>query len=206
MSQTELPGGSSQAHFPRCPRCRKVNEPSSAYCYSCGLPLDETAKPTEYHDPIITQNPQPAHTAEFAGFWIRLAATLLDGVILFILTLVLVGVLPGVSVSEYLGNFSLETDTEKTTPIWFELADLALNTTYYTVLVWIWAGTIGKHAFGLYIVRSDGSRVGFGRALARCICYVISFLTLGIGFLMIAFRRDKRGLHDIICNTVVIRR
>ena len=40
----------------------------------------------------------------------------------------------------------------------------------------------------------------------RTLCYSISFLILGIGFLMIAFRKDKRGLHDLICDTKVVYR
>jgi uncharacterized RDD family membrane protein YckC len=58
----------------------------------------------------------------------------------------------------------------------------------------------------LYVVRTDGSRVGIGRALARYLAYVPSAIILGGGFLMIAWRQDKRGLHDLICDTVVIRR
>ena len=56
------------------------------------------------------------------------------------------------------------------------------------------------------MVRNDGSKVGIGRAFARYLCYTISFLILGIGFLMILFRPDKRGLHDLICDTKVVYR
>ena len=63
---------------------------------------------------------------------------------------------------------------------------------------------MGKRLFRLYVVRTDGSRVGPGRALARHLASLLSMLILGIGFLMIAFRQDKRGLHDLICDTVVI--
>ena len=38
-------------------------------------------------------------------------------------------------------------------------------TGYFSIPVVIWATTIGKRVFGLYVVRADGSKVGFGRAL-----------------------------------------
>jgi uncharacterized RDD family membrane protein YckC len=122
------------------------------------------------------------------------------------MSLVLVGALPGVSISDYLENLSFSLDEEETTPLWFDVIDIALNTMYSAVLVSVWATTIGKRIFGLYVVRADGSKVGFGRALARWISYFASALILGIGFLMIAFRKDKRGLHDLICDTKVVRR
>ena len=77
---------------------------------------------------------------------------------------------------------------------------------YDTILVGIWATTGGKRLCNLYILRVDGSRVGIGRALARHLASYLSLIILGIGFLMIAFREDKRGLHDLICDTVVVSR
>jgi uncharacterized RDD family membrane protein YckC len=87
-----------------------------------------------------------------------------------------------------------------------DLFSWILDTLYFTGAIAIWATTAGKKPFGLYVVRSDGSKIGFGRALARSFAYYVSFFTLGAGFIMIAFRKDKRGLHDLICDTVVIRR
>ena len=66
-------------------------------------------------------------------------------------------------------------------------------------LVWIWVISPGKRAPRLYVLRPDGSRVGLGRKFFRS---MISILTRGIGYFMIVFRQDKRGLHDLICNTV----
>ena len=66
--------------------------------------------------------------------------------------------------------------------------------------------TIGKWAAGLRILRSDGSEIGIGRALLRhFVGYPLSFITLGLGFLAIAFTSRGRGLHDLIAGTVVVR-
>lgn len=204
------------AHSTACPRCHKVNEPGSAYCYSCGLPLDEIA---DLHQPPIERtarySPQYRAEAQYqaqdfvaqpAGFWIRLVAALIDVTIVITFALALAGALPGVSISDYLSTFSLDLDSEATTPIWFDALDVVLNTMYSVVFVSVWSATIGKLVFGLRILRPDGSKVGIGRALARWFCYILSLLTLGIGFLMIGFRRDKRSLHDLICDTIVVKR
>lgn len=66
--------------------------------------------------------------------------------------------------------------------------------------------TLGKWATGLRIERRDGARLGVGHALLRhTIGYFVSLLTLGLGFLLAAFNREGRALHDILADTVVVR-
>jgi uncharacterized RDD family membrane protein YckC len=77
---------------------------------------------------------------------------------------------------------------------------------YYTGAITIWSTTLGKRPFRLYVVRTDGSRVSAARALVRYLAYFLSVFTLGIGFIMVGLRQDKRGLHDLVCDTVVIQR
>ena len=88
----------------------------------------------------------------------------------------------------------------------FDWISTAIGALYFTLFVAAWSATLGKLLFGLEVVRNDGSKVGIGRALCRYLIYYVSLLILGIGFLMIAFRRDKRGLHDLICDTKVVHR
>ncbi len=59
---------------------------------------------------------------------------------------------------------------------------------------------------GLRIVRSDGSRVSYLRALGRHFAEFISALILYIGYIMVAFDSEKRALHDHICDTRVIQK
>ncbi|MFB3053302.1 MAG: RDD family protein, partial [Dehalococcoidia bacterium] len=65
--------------------------------------------------------------------------------------------------------------------------------------------THGKMAVGIKITTVDGADIDFGRALLRYIGYLASTIILFIGYLMIAFTREKRGLHDYIAGTVVIK-
>lgn len=66
--------------------------------------------------------------------------------------------------------------------------------------------TLGKWATGLRIERNDGADIGIARALIRhFIGYPLSFLLLGLGFLMTTISVRGRGLHDIIAGTIVVR-
>ena len=66
--------------------------------------------------------------------------------------------------------------------------------------------TLGKWATGLRIRRADGGEIGIGRAFLRhFVGYPVSFLTLGLGFLIAAFNERGRGLHDLIAGTRVVR-
>lgn len=171
-----------------CPRCSEPNEPGSAYCFSCGLPLDE---PSE--DGLPLSGPSGGEAPLYAvgrpaGFWIRVVASLIDAAVVFTLYLVLAVVL-GEGIND-LGP--LET--------------LAVQALYYTLGVSIWSTTVGKRAVGIYVLRPDGSKVSWPRAFARWLAYIPSALLLFAGYLMVAFRGDKRGLHDLIADTVVVYR
>ena len=189
-----------------CPRCSTVNEPGSAYCYSCGLPLDEVqtqqSSPTDGYAPEYEANGQSLASRP-AGFWVRLVAFIVDNALTFALTAAIASAL-GISISDWWR----EATTSETA--WnfgaFDWISSVLGALYFSILVAAWSATLGKLLFGLEVVRNDGSKVGIGRAFFRYWCYIISFLLVGIGFLMIAFRRDKRGLHDLICDTKVVYR
>jgi uncharacterized RDD family membrane protein YckC len=66
--------------------------------------------------------------------------------------------------------------------------------------------TAGKWATGLRVERAGGGRLSFSRALLRhSVGYLLSLITLGTGFLVAAFHREGRALHDLIAGTVVVR-
>ena len=90
--------------------------------------------------------------------------------------------------------------------VFADLVSTAFGMLYAPALIGLWGTTVGKKPFELYVVRVDGSRCGFWRALGREMAKFLSALILFVGFLMIAFRSDKRGLHDLIAGTVVIKR
>ena len=69
-----------------------------------------------------------------------------------------------------------------------------------------WQATLGKKMFGLKVTDMAGNKIGFGKANARYWSKIISAIILLVGFLMVAFTKQKQGLHDIIAGTLVIKK
>ena len=67
-------------------------------------------------------------------------------------------------------------------------------------------GSPGKLLLGLRVQNKNGRLIGFGGALLRYIGKILSTLILGIGFLMIAWDKNKQGLHDKIASTYVVKK
>jgi uncharacterized RDD family membrane protein YckC len=65
--------------------------------------------------------------------------------------------------------------------------------------------TLGKMALGLRVVTSSGQRLTFLNATGRYFAKILSAIILMIGFIMIGFTDKKRGLHDMIAGTLVIK-
>ncbi|WP_339228508.1 RDD family protein [Oceanobacillus sp. FSL K6-2867] len=130
-------------------------------------------------------------TTNSAGFWVRLGAALLDGIILTI-TL-------GFISSLIYNQFFMED---------FSFIDI-LNLLYFLLLPVFWHGyTIGKRALGIRIGRIDGEKVGFGTMFLReIVSGLVYVLTFGIGLIasafMVGIREDKRSIHDFIAGTHV---
>ncbi|MFC0469591.1 RDD family protein [Halalkalibacter kiskunsagensis] len=125
-----------------------------------------------------------------AGFWVRLGASILDGLLisgsLFIIAALI----------------NLSSDTR-------DILDGIINVLYSLLLPIFWYGySVGKRMLGIRIVKLDGSNVTFGTMLLRVIVAgFVYVITLGIAFIvsifMVAFRKDKRSIHDMIANTYV---
>lgn len=153
---------------------------------------------------------QPATAAlgRPAGFWIRIVAYIIDGLIL--------GVLAGL----FVGIFSIAAALSEKTPdgdVPPAIVGLGvLLVLAYIVAVWLYealmtssprGATFGKRAIGARIVRADGARLSFGRATARYFLKVIvtPMIPLGIGYFMAGFTRGKRALHDLMADTLVVK-
>ena len=65
-------------------------------------------------------------------------------------------------------------------------------------------GTFGKKLLGIKVVDRTGHRLGVGRAVVRNISKILSLIALGLGFLWVAFSKEKKGWHDMIAKTYVI--
>jgi uncharacterized RDD family membrane protein YckC len=80
----------------------------------------------------------------------------------------------------------------------------ALALLYFIVFHAALGQTVGKRLVGLRVIDGWGERPSLLRAAGRALAYVPSLVLVGLGFLWIAFDRDKRGLHDWLADTYVV--
>jgi uncharacterized RDD family membrane protein YckC len=139
------------------------------------------------------------------GFWPRVGAYLLDLVLLNLLFLLIWGP----------SKMDLDPSKVRTTedwlkamePFWGQLqGQLAIVMVYFVVMHWQFGASFGKMAIRARVTNPDGSRIGLGKSVVRSVGWILNWLICGIGFLVVAFRQDKRGLHDLIAGTKVIYR
>jgi uncharacterized RDD family membrane protein YckC len=137
----------------------------------------------------------------FAGFWLRLAAYLIDLTLIYIVEGVLaVGVVMMsprefnvVAVFYGLVNFAM--------------VSAALSWAYFALFESSpMQGTVGKYAVGIYVTDRHGDPITFWRASARYWLKMLSNLTLGVGWLLAAFTPRKQALHDMFAGTLVLGR
>ena len=142
------------------------------------------------------------------GFWRRLVAVIVDGAIVSVVTMplnlvfgALMGFGASVSGDELQANGGLLALT-------YGVSYLLSLVTLFFYYGWFYktkGATPGKMLMRLRVASFDtGTNVTYWRAFAReTLGKFASGLFLGIGFLLVAFRRDKRGLHDLLLNTHV---
>ena len=145
---------------------------------------------------------------EPGGFWIRLAAYSIDAAIVSLPVLLASGAW-AFWLLEQQGTVAPAEVTPRLflLPILGAAASLLLSLVY-PVYFWALRGaTPGKQIFGLRVLSMDGETpIGWQRAMLRVIGYIINGFVMGIGFLLIAVSEDKRGLHDRLADTRVLRR
>jgi uncharacterized RDD family membrane protein YckC len=146
--------------------------------------------------PVWVAQSGGAAQVAYGGFWIRVVAYLIDAILLSIV----------IGVVASLAGFNLmETDWERYDPT-VNLVSFVIGWLYFALMESSERGaTVGKMAMGLRVVTSNGQRLSFLNASGRYFAKIISAFILMIGFIMIAFTDKKRGLHDIIAGTLVIK-
>jgi uncharacterized RDD family membrane protein YckC len=132
---------------------------------------------------------------KYAGFWLRFLAHLIDFILL---NAVEVGL-------EYAISLPLGLSAVVQQAIGVILS-LGLCYFYYVSIPMKHGTTLGKKIFGIYVL---DARTGFvftrNQAIIRMFAYLLSYATLGCGFLMVAFHPQKRGLHDLLARTVSVK-
>ena len=129
-----------------------------------------------------TRPPLPVLPSSFvglprAGFWIRIAASLLDA----ILVAIAAGVL-------HLGDLFI------------------LLLTAYSIVMWAKKGTtVGGIICGLKVVRIDDRPLDWSVSVVRALGAFLSLCVAGLGFIWVAFDDDRQSWHDKISGTTIVR-
>ncbi|MGZ4963852.1 MAG: RDD family protein [Limisphaerales bacterium] len=153
------------------------------------------------------------NAARPAGFWARLGAYLVDRILLSIVCSFVwetIATMMGWKFPPPPANFVTIEDIfayfHSLGPllVYQMLVIFACGFLYEVIFNGSFGATLGKMAIGARIVRVDGTRIGYGVAAARWLAERLSDITCGIGYLLIAFREDKRALHDLLVGTRVI--
>ncbi len=183
------------------------------YCSQCGQPKSEQEL-ARFGDILVCGSCKPAYAQglsegiarpafHYAGFWIRFVAYLIDALIVgFASVAVQAILLPGLRLST---RSSLGAGAIALVGIAY-IVGVAIAAAYEGLFVYKFGATPGKMVLGLRVVRPDGGPVSLGRAIGRYFAKLLSAIILLIGFIMAGFDREKRGLHDILVDTRVIKR
>lgn len=153
--------------------------------------------------------PRPEPEFEYAGFWIRAAARIIDLlIILAVFNLFYFLDRYGAEAGLWAGGGygeRLVTDGVSVEQVMRGIFFLGFPVFYYVYLHGAHGQTFGKMALRIRVLNEDGSPIGYRKALARWFGYLLCDLTLYFGYIWIAFDPRKQGLHDRICRTIVVR-
>ena len=150
-----------------------------AHACVCGARLQGTEAAPLRTSPIVDAGD------EYAGFWMRLLAWIIDSVIVAI-GLAFTG--PLFAIAERLDSDSSSTGFA------VGVVRLIIVAAYYVVLTGVRGQTVGKMALGIRVVGRDGGVSGLGyAALREAVGKFISAIALFLGFLWIGWDSEKRG-------------
>ena len=168
------------------------NHAQPAEHLDAGLPTSAAGSGVQKDVPSVSD-------MQYAGFWSRFIAWVIDVAALWMLAFVLAIIIP-ILIGPLIG---LPADA----------AILASIIVFWVVVPWLyWAlmerssrqATLGKIIMGLTVTDMAGNRISFVRATKRYWAKVLSALMLLAGFVMIAFTAKKQGFHDIIARCLVM--
>ena len=131
-----------------------------------------------------------------AGFWIRSLAALID---ILLLTMILAVPLT------YIYGMNYWIDTSLFKGYWYVVLSFVVPV---ILTLWLWLmfkATPGKMLLGLEIVDAKtGGKMSLKQAIVRYFAYILSSVFVMLGFVWIAFDKQKQAWHDRLANSVVI--
>jgi len=157
-----------------CLSCGYENNSTTAHCKHCGINL--------------------SYTLDYAGFWRRVIAHIIDNLIIII-------TLGPFNIFLYIafGNGEI-------TEIIHNILAVIISWLYFAYMESSnRQATLGKRALKIKVTDTNGNKISFARATGRYFAKFISLIILGIGFIIAAFTPKKQALHDYCAGCLVIK-
>lgn len=157
----------------------------------------------DYYDEVKAHDPaylDPHSEAplqhSYAGFWIRVVASLLDSMFLLGISFLVFNPLRRAFAVPY-ASFNF-----------IDILEVLFDLLYMIMLTW-WSGqTLGKLITGIRVIsaRQVRGNLGGGQVFLReVVGRFVSSLIFGLGYLWVAWHPRKQGWHDLIAKTYVVR-
>ncbi len=154
----------------------------------------------------------------YAGFWMRFVAIIIDGIIIGIIrAFLVVPILATIGITFATGfeNFDPE-NMDELIPMIAAIVAAAAALALLSTIIWVLYGTlmeaskyqatVGKLALGLIVTDMNGAKLDFSKSLVRNLGKILSNFIFLIGYIMAAFTEKKQSLHDIIAGTLVVQK
>ncbi|NNF35144.1 MAG: RDD family protein [Saprospiraceae bacterium] len=151
---------------------------------------------------------------EYAGFWLRVAAYLIDGIILNIALYILFAIFGISAFSGMMGSEMLETGEPNPEAVAAMFSSFSILMLISVVGSWLYfalqessdaQATLGKRAVRIRVTDFEGDKITFARATGRYFGKIISGMIFMIGYFMAGFTERKQALHDMMASTLVLR-
>lgn len=138
---------------------------------------------------------------QYAGFWRRVGAAILDGLILSVPTTLVSAVFASGSIS---ANVTYGYSPGEEAAV--NLLGTVIAVAYYAYFEGARGQTLGKMALGLRVIDADtGDYIGIGRGIGRYFARILSGIVLGLGYLWMLWDPRKQTWHDKLVGSVVVR-
>lgn len=174
-------------------------------------------------DYSIEQQPNDPFAGKvYAGFWWRVLAYIIDGIILWIVQAIIFFFLRMAGINLELTEAQTQALTERLIEdrdflaFYGDIFILQKEAFIFTyTLRWLYfalmecspkRGTLGKMALGITVTDMHGQRISFLRATARYFSGFLSSIILCVGYMMAGFTEKKQALHDMIAGTLVMKK
>jgi len=138
---------------------------------------------------------------EYGQFWPRVAAKLIDGLILGLVYGVFFALNIFLAIAFPENEALLGIATAFAYLVYFAVA-IGFNAYFLPK----YGATPGKMALGLKVINADGGPVGAQKAIGRYFAELLSGMICYVGYLMVLFDEERRALHDRLCGTLVVKK